>query len=370
MAWSKNYTNFLYTVRFTHIPTETDSFGYLIQNTQIETPNTENVEPKTAHFEPLYSKIWTDDVKPRQCMLPVFYEDGKFFEDIEAENYHDIHESFLPTPIYDRPLKDIRLSTCVCFNCGTKGHGYEECSEVLCEKRVRDRRRELNLSRPGKRRFYDELGLIYNANRMAPEGLKESLGMLMESNESSYYEKINKLGYPPGYLDGTPYHPLKQQSYTIHQDDLNFSSAPLLKVYNNDSTSQTEVDVDVTDSNKYPTQDIYPNLFDHTKAYHSLQGYEDMQTHSEGNPNQVVDYSHDPNYHYYYYYHYYQNMYLDSLPPESQQSRPLEDQNLGLYTSEPCDTCQVYDQEISTPLPNFLPETNDECIDMDISDEE
>ncbi|KAG1453999.1 hypothetical protein G6F56_007428 [Rhizopus delemar] len=380
------------TVRFTANPTETNADGYLQLECPIVTEPIVSADPlvtdikneeiqKFLNFKPYLSKIWTEDLQPKHRTLPVFYKDGKFYEDDEPDYYCDTYQSFVSVPDYKTevivPLgidESIEINLNICFNCGMIGHTYYDCSEPINKAAIRARKAEKKAKDGNEKgRYFDELELIDGTNKMKPgklsKELRDSLGMVNEGDEPPYYNNMRIYGYPPGYWNENPLNPssTEKRSAQIQCDDEQFLDTPLLKIFGKDNENTGEEQPDQVKlavvNDNYVQSVHYPGLFFYDYNYYISQ-YQQGQNAVD----QKSEYYYDPQY----YYQYQQNPHHfegANIP----QTTSLHSHDSQTYSIQHIAIHQPIDEQgsfIPTQPPNHSSDTNDEDIDMDISSEE
>ncbi|KAG1405708.1 hypothetical protein G6F60_003430 [Rhizopus arrhizus] len=353
-------------------PTETDPHGF-INNDPGEGQSTMKINKNeeawnTMYYKPLLSEIWTEDLQPKQKVFPVVFENGKFYVDDEPESCNDYYQCFVSIPDYEaeniNPLgieQNIILSSEICFNCDQEGHGYNDCPEPLNREVVKARRIAKTIESNVKGRIFAELELINNVNKMEPgklsKNLKDALGMENENDEPPYYKNMRVHGYPPGYWRKAPSNQssAEHRFSIIHSDNILYSSAPLLKIYNDDIDIEDATEKepekhsiltkDSVTENNYVQLVHYPGLtfIDFSKYDHYANNQQSLQFINHATPEENLYYQHV-----YYQQYYYPFKHL-SLPDSNQQS---------IYPSESTyypHTLQADDLHNQTPQFRYSP---------------
>ncbi|KAI9486685.1 MAG: hypothetical protein EXX96DRAFT_550108 [Benjaminiella poitrasii] len=146
-------------------------------------------------------------------VLPVIFDDGKFYVDNEYTRFKNDQQHVNPLPEYDllhiSPLGlknegnyNISIGDGkVCFNCDATDHAVKDCPRPQDRRKIAQRRQEVNST---TKRFHEVLKLEEKKMHFKPgvlsDDLKEALGMEQPEDEPPYYTRMRLYGYPPGYL--------------------------------------------------------------------------------------------------------------------------------------------------------------------------
>ncbi|KAI8142875.1 hypothetical protein BJV82DRAFT_109965 [Fennellomyces sp. T-0311] len=192
---------------------ETDPYGHVAEDHQVTKPATATVVHKKSKFFRPYTPSY---VSP-SVAAPIFYDDGKFYNDFEELNKH-VREDRprMEVPPYAKLEIDAlgdpraRESLNVCWNCGSEDHSYAACSEPRDDEMIKYYREKMKKKSSGPvntGRFFVELALKNEVAELYPGRLslklQDALGMNSRHSDPPYYLKMRQHGYPPGFW-GTP----------------------------------------------------------------------------------------------------------------------------------------------------------------------
>ncbi|ORZ17790.1 hypothetical protein BCR42DRAFT_240478 [Absidia repens] len=151
-------------------------------------------------------------------LLPVFYADGKFFQDDSFFNASKAEKATKTIPFYNKlealpigmdQVKDVQTGSLIkektCWNCGSPGHEIPKCPIPIDRQRVETNRaiHSTNNGFSGGGRYYEELVYKDRVSGLEPgrlsAHLRDALGMYNYEDDPPYYRAMRKHGYPPGY---------------------------------------------------------------------------------------------------------------------------------------------------------------------------
>ncbi|KAI8331537.1 hypothetical protein BC941DRAFT_517502 [Chlamydoabsidia padenii] len=245
---------------------ETDPFGFLVikssatgkrkrSSVSVDKDSTSSrKQQRGTYFTPYrpafnyktLAKAYDETENDFVDLLPVIFQDGKFYQDASFYN-STIDKEDKTIPAYDKlditpigvPQTDVKTRTTLkektCWNCDQPGHETRQCPATVDKERIEINRAVFLAGRGTTTtagRYYEQLAFDNQICGLEPgrlsTTLRDALGLRYDQDEPPYYQAMRIHGYPPGYT-GT----YTDQEYVMKLVTGNrlFEDSPHLKIF-------------------------------------------------------------------------------------------------------------------------------------------